>query len=191
VDRARAPESWSAVNQAISFITLIGPSGDAGDYDIWSYSLTDKKETPLITIPKSAQSGSRYSPDGRWIAYESNESGRAEIYVEAVPRTGQRFQISKTGGARPVWSPDMSKLYFDNNASPTRMLAVSVRTQPAFSSTEPQTLPVTGFVQPSGTIRRQFDITTDGRQFLMTFPPAPVAAQIEIIPNWFEQLKAR
>ncbi len=50
-DRARAPESWSTVNQAISFITLIGPSGDAGDYDIWTYSLQDKKATPLITIP--------------------------------------------------------------------------------------------------------------------------------------------
>jgi len=191
-DRARAPESWSAVNQAISFITLIGPSGDAGDYDIWSYSLTEKKESPLITIPKSAQSGSRYSPDGRWIAYESNESGRAEIYVEAVPRTGQRFQISKTGGARPVWAPDMSKLYFDNNSgNPTSMLSVNVRTQPAFSSTEPENLPVTGFVQPSGTIRRQFDITSDGRQFLMTFPSAPVPLQVEIITNWFEQLKAR
>jgi len=192
VDRARAPESWSAVNQAISFITLVGPSGDAGDYDIWSYSLTEKKESPLIVVPNSAQSGSRFSPDGRWIAYESNESGRAEVFVESVPRTSQRFQISKTGGARPVWAPDMSKLYFDNNAgNAVRMLSVNVRTQPAFSASEPEALPITGFVQPSGTIRRQFDITADGRQFLMTFPTAAAAPQVEIISNWFEQLKAR
>src|SRR5262249_30090649 len=72
VDRARAPEFWSAPNQLISFITLLGPSGDRGDYDIWTYSLREKKATPLIAIPRSAQSGSRFSPDGKWIAYESN-----------------------------------------------------------------------------------------------------------------------
>jgi len=115
VDRARAPEHWSAVNQVFSFITLVGPSGDGGDYDIWTYSPQTKKATPLIVLPPSAQSGSRFSPDGKWIAYESNESGRAEIYVEPLPRTGQRFRITKNGGSRPLWSLDSSKLYFDNN----------------------------------------------------------------------------
>ena len=191
-DRARAPESWS-INQLVTFITLVGPSGDAGDYDIWTYSFQDRKASPLVVIPPSAQSGSRLSPDGRWLAYESNESGRAQVYVEPMPRNGQRFQISKTGGARPLWALDMSKLYFDNNAGTgaARMLSVNVRTQPGFSATDPETLPMTGFIQPSGTIRRQFDITPDGKQFLMTFPPVPVAPQIEIVPNWFDQMKAR
>jgi serine/threonine-protein kinase len=169
-DRARAPESWAADNQSFTFITLVGPAGDAGDYDIWSYSIRDKKASPLIVIPKSAQSGSRLSPDGRWIAYESNESGRAQIYVEPLPRTGQRFQISKTGGARPLWAPDMSKLYFDNNAgSATRIISVGVQTKPTFSWGEPLTLPIKDFLQPSGTYRRQYDLTPDGKQFLIVF----------------------
>jgi Tol biopolymer transport system component len=63
-DRARAPESWSVVHNAVSFITLVGPSGDAGDYDIWTYSFKDKKASPHIVIPPSAQSGSRFSPSG-------------------------------------------------------------------------------------------------------------------------------
>ena len=171
VDRARAPEHWSAVNQEFSFITLVGPSGDGGDYDIWTYSPQTKKAAPLIELPPSAQSGSRFSPDGKWIAYESNETGKAEIYVEPLPRTGQRFRITKNGGSRPLWALDGSKLYFDNNSgNPTRMFSVNIRWQPSFSSSDPEPMPITGFIQPSGTYRRQFDITPDGRQFLMVFP---------------------
>jgi serine/threonine-protein kinase len=191
-DRARAPESWAADNQFFTYITLVGPSGDGGDYDIWSYSLKDKKASPLIVIPPSAQSGSRLSPDGRWIAYESNESGRAEVYVEPLPRTGQRFQITKTGGARPLWAPDMSKLYLDNaSGNAMRMFSVAIRTQPAFSSAEPEPLPITGFVQPPGTYRRQYDMTSDGKQFLLMFPSAPMPPQIEIVPNALDPLKPR
>jgi len=171
VDRARAPEHWSAVNQEFSFITLVGPSGDGGDYDIWTYSPQTKKAAPLIVLPPSAQSGSRFSPDGKWIAYESNETGRAEVWVEPLPRTGQRYRITKNGGSRPLWSSDSSKLYFDNNSgNPTRMFSVNIRWQPAFTSSDPEPMPVTGFIQPSGTYRRQFDITPDGHQFLMVFP---------------------
>jgi len=192
VDRARAPESWSATRQEISFITLIGPAGDAGDYDISSYSLKDKKATPLIAIPVSAQSGSRFSPDGNWIAYESNESGRAEIYVEPLPRSGQRFQITKTGGSRPVWAPDGSRLYFDNNAgNDVKLQYVNVQTKPNFTWSDLQTLPISGFVQPQGTLRRQFDITPDGKQFLVTFPAEQPSLRIEVIANGFPQLKQK
>jgi Tol biopolymer transport system component len=171
VDRARAPESWSAVNQAFSFITLVGPAGDAGDYDIWTYSLQSRKAAPLIVIAPSAQSGSRFSPDGKWMAYESNETGRAEVYVEPYPRTGKRYQITRTGGSRPLWALDSSKIYFDNNAgNSVQMFSSNVRTQPEFTFTNPQPLPVSGFTQPTGTYRRQYDITPDGKQFLMTFP---------------------
>jgi eukaryotic-like serine/threonine-protein kinase len=147
-DRARAPESWAPDNQSFTYITLVGPAGDAGDYDIWSYSIRDKKASPLIVVPNSAQSGSRLSPDEKWIAYESNETGRAEVWVEPLPRSGQRFQVTTTGGARPVWAPDMSKLYFDNNSgNAVRIISVNIRTQPAFSFSDPQTLPMTGFVR--------------------------------------------
>jgi serine/threonine-protein kinase len=188
-ERARAPESWAADNQSFTYITLLGPSGDAGDYDIWTYSIRDKKSGPLITIPMSAQSGSRLSPDGKWIAYESNETGRAEVFVEPLPRSGQRFQVSKSGGARPLWAPDMSKLYFDNNAG--SILSVGVRMQPSFTWSDPEALPIKDFVQPSGTIRRQYDITPDGKQFMMMIQLPGVPPQIEITNNWFDQLKPR
>jgi Tol biopolymer transport system component len=191
VERARAPESWAKDNRSFTFITLVGPSGDGGDYDIASYSIRDKQATPLIAIPKSAQSGSRLSPDGRWIAYESNESGRAEVFAEPLPGTGQRYQVSKTGGARPIWANDMSKIYFDNNSADMRMVSVDVRTQPAFTLGEPVTLPTKGFIQPTGTIRRQYDITPDGTQFLMMFPTQATLPRVEILSNWQALLKMR
>jgi Tol biopolymer transport system component len=169
VDRARAPESWAADNQSFTYITLVGPAGDLGDYDIWRYSIRDKKASPLIEVPRSAQSGSRLSPDGRWIAYESNETGRAEVWVEPLPRTGQRFQITKNGGARPLWAPDMSKLYFDNNSGTLRIISVGIQTRPTFTWTEPVTLPIKDFMQPTGTYRRQYDLTQDGKQFLIVY----------------------
>jgi serine/threonine-protein kinase len=125
------------------------------------------------------------------MAYESNESGRAEVFVEPYPRTGQRFPITKDGGSRPVWALDMSRLYFDDNSGNGQLFAVNIRTQPTFTSTAPQRLPISGFVQPRGTYRRQFDITPDGQQFLVMFPSTPMPPQIEIVTNWFDQLRRR
>jgi serine/threonine-protein kinase len=184
---ARAPEYWSALHQTISYITLDGPAGDMGDYDIWGYSFVEKKEKPLLVIPKSAQSGSRLSPDGRWIAYESNETGRAEIYVEPFPRTGVRHQISKNGGSRPIFSPDGTRLFFDNNGGPAvQLFATTIQTQPSFTFTEPAPMPIKGFVQAMGTNRRQWDITPDGRQFVTTINSGLTPARIEIVTDWLK-----
>ena len=67
--------------------------------------------------PTTAQMSSRFSPDGKWLAYQSNETGRYEVYVEPFPRTGARTQISDGGGERPVWSPDGREIFFDREAT--------------------------------------------------------------------------
>jgi Tol biopolymer transport system component len=92
---ARAPESWSTALGLVSYITLSG----GGDYDIWTLSPLDRSQRALIAEPMSAQMGSRFSPDGAWIAYQSNETGRFEVYVEPFPRTGVRVRISDAGAA--------------------------------------------------------------------------------------------
>mgnify|MGYP006160602323 CR=1 FL=1 len=97
---ARAPESWFPGGDIFSYITL----KDGGDYDLWSYSFRDRTARALVALPTSAQLSSRISPDGRWIAYESNESGRPEIYVRDFPLTDRKVRISTGGGtdaARP------------------------------------------------------------------------------------------
>ena len=155
----RAPESWSAQNQMFSFITL------SNYYSIWTYSLKDKKVTPLIDTPGVTQHSSRFSPDGTWIAYTSVETGRFEVFVQPFPRTGAKFQITKQGGGHALWSPDGKELFFDNNQ---QLFTVSVQTKPTFSTGAPAPLPIRGFIQ--GNARRQYDLMPDGKQFLMMFP---------------------
>jgi hypothetical protein len=157
---ARAPESWSPQLQAFSFITFKN-----GDYDVWTYSLNERKATPLVEIAGSSQHSSRFSPDGRWVAYASNETSKFEVYVQPVPTTGAKFLVSKNGGGHPLWSPDGRELFYDSGG---RLFSVAIRTEPRFESDDPAPLPITGFIQ--GGARRQYDVMPDGKHFLMMFP---------------------
>jgi Tol biopolymer transport system component len=182
VDPARAPESWSVTNQLLSFITLKTSAG--ADYDIWIYSLRDKKAQPLIEIPGTVQHSSKFSPDGKWIAYVSNESGQYEVYVQPYPTTGKTFRISAEGGYHPLWSPDETKLYFDND---NKLFSVAVRTEPSFTAGSPMPMPVEGFQGGGANTRRRYDMMADGKQFVMLFQKT----QIQIVPAWFSGVRGR
>ena len=111
-DTARAPESWSAALGLVSYITLTGGT----DYDMWAFSPDDRSNRAIVSKPSTAQMGSRFSLDGKWLAYQSNETGRHEIYVEPFPRTGTH-EVSDAGGERPVWSPDGREIVYDSDAT--------------------------------------------------------------------------
>lgn len=183
VDPARAPESWSRRDELLSFITL--KTGATADYDIWTYSPRERKARPAIEVPGSAQHSSRFSPDGRHLAYVSNESGDYEVYVQPFPATGAKYRISSGGGLHPVWSPDGRRLYFDRGE---RLFAVSVETAPSFRSAAPEAMPIAGFLAGAVNTRRRYDMTPDGRAFLMMFPPP---RQITIVPAWADDIRAR
>jgi eukaryotic-like serine/threonine-protein kinase len=156
----RAPESWSSRLQRFSFITI----KEGGDYDLWTYSLNEKRATAFAAVPGSPQHSSSFSPDGRWIAYVSAETGRLEVYVQSFPGPGPKIQVTKTGGGHPLWAPDQRELFFDNAG---QVFAVEIGTEPNLTVAEPKGLPIKGFVQ--GPLRRQYDLTPDGKQFLMLF----------------------
>jgi Tol biopolymer transport system component len=157
---ARAPESWSTALGLVSYITLTGTA----DYDVWAFSPADRATRTILAEPTTAQMGSRFSPDGKWIAYQSNESGRHEIYVENFPRSGTRVKISDAGGERPVWSPDGREIFYDKDG----VLFVSAITSTApLTARPPVALPIKGFVQATG--RRLWDLSPDGTRFLMMF----------------------
>jgi len=175
VDPARAPESWSASSGLLSFITLKNNAG--ADYDIWTYSLRDKKAQPVIEIPGTVQHSSKFSPDGKWLAYVSNETGSYEVYVQPYPTTGEKFKISSNGGYHPMWSPDGSKLYFDND---NQMFVTTIQTQPTFKAGTAVLTPLEGFQGGGPNTRRRYDMTADGKQFVMLFQKL----EIQIVPDW-------
>ena len=97
--------------------------------------------------------------------YQANDSGAYEVYVEPFPRTGVRTRVSSAGGQRPVWSPDGREIFYDLDNT---LYAVSVHTDPRLEIGMATPLPIKGFIQ--GTGRRVWDITPDGKQFLVMFP---------------------
>jgi serine/threonine-protein kinase len=159
----RAPEGWYKGGLLV-FITRKG----AHDYGISQMDLATRKVSRLVDIEGSDQHSSRISPDGRWIAYSSTETGRQEVWIEPLPQTGKRFQLTRDGGRHPVWSPDGKKLYFDQGGRMYR-LDVSVAGE-ALQASAPTPLPIEGFQQ--GDLRRQYDLMPDGKAFLMLFPTA-------------------
>lgn len=158
----RGVEGWYDNDQLV-FITLAGED----DYGISMLDLDTKKVTRLVDLPGSAQHSSQISPDGRWIAYASTETGRQEVWVEPLPRTGRRFQLTRQGGRHPQWAPDGSKVYFDDASGQLFQLDVHVAGG-EIRSGEARVLPIRGFQQ--GEMRRQYDLTPDGRGFVMLFP---------------------
>jgi Tol biopolymer transport system component len=118
-----------------------------------------------VDFPSSAQHSSSTSPDGKWMAYASNETGRYEVWLEPLPRSGARLQVTRDGGSHPLWAPDGQALYFDRDH---QMFRLTLNTQDMASIGEPAPLPIKGFAQAE--YRRQFDLMPDGRQFLVLVP---------------------
>jgi Tol biopolymer transport system component len=157
----RAAEGWNAGATQLRFLTLKGNR----DYGISLFDMKSRSVTRLVDWPDSAQHSSSMSPDGKWMAYASNETGRYEVWIEPFPLSGARLQVTRDGGSHPLWAPDGRSLYFDRDH---QMFQIAVNTQDVASVGEPTPLPIKGFAQAE--YRRQFDLMPGGRQFLMLFP---------------------
>ena len=132
-----------------------------------------------------------FSADGSLLAYMSNETGRDEVYVQPFSVTGPRWkrQVSVGGGAEPVWAPDSRDLFYRNG---DKMMAVAIETEPELSVGTPRTLFEGRFLPvPSGAAPgSSYDISPDGERFLMIKREQDlVPTQINVILNWFEELK--
>jgi serine/threonine-protein kinase len=168
------------------------------DDDLWILPLIgDHTPKPLIAATL-AQYEAAFSPDGRWIVYTSAESGHAEIYVQPFPPViGVKHQITTTGGHYPLWSPDGKQIfYYGPTVPPRSLISLDVRTEPTFAFANPTKLPIDLIDRVPVENVRPYDITPDGKQFLITTSGAEpteksARPQFRITLNWFEELKQR
>ena len=158
---ARSAEGWNAGGAVLRFLTL----GANGDYGISLLDMSSRTVTTLIDLPRSAQHSSAVSPDGRWIAYASNETGRYEVWLEPLPRTTVRYRLTSTGGSHPLWFPDGRSISFDRDR---QLFHLALNLDGPAPVGAPRALPVTGFAQAE--FRRQYDMMPNGRQFIMLMP---------------------
>jgi Tol biopolymer transport system component len=122
------PSSFSPDGQLLVFTDANPSTG----FDIWILRLNDRKTQPFIQASYN-QGGARFSPDGHWLAYISDESGRYEVYVQPYPGPGGKYQISTEGGTEPVWNRNGKELFY---RSGDKMMTVEVTTQPNFLGRE-------------------------------------------------------
>ncbi len=180
------PKSWSADGKAMVLTEGLNP--DSG-VDIWILKLDgDRKPEPFLNSSYN-EIHPIFSPDGRWIAYATDESGRDEVYVRPYPGPGDIIPISTDGGREPVWSPDGKTLYY-RDASGNKMMAVSFISEPELRVGEPKLLFEGKYLggPPWG---RNYDIAPDGTRFIMITDEGQIvkSTQINVILSWSEELK--
>jgi serine/threonine-protein kinase len=177
------PGSWSSDGNTLAFVDFHPETGD----DIALLDVQSKRVTQFLNS-KYSEWYPEFSPDGRWMAYSSDESGRQEIYVRPFPGPGMRQQVTIEGGSEPLWARNGRQLFFRRE---DQVWAVDVRTDGVFVAGKPRLL----FEKP-GCVRtypiRAYDLSLDSQRFLMVrfenWKPTPVTEMILIL-NWFEELK--
>ena len=153
--------------------------------DLWVLPLRgERKPIPFIKT-NYMETSARFSPDGHWVAYASNESGNYEIYVQSFPTPGQAIRISSEGGIDPRWRRDGRELYFISSDS--RLMATDVKTEGSFTASVPK--PLFRFSGTTQTNRRSYWPSPDGGRFLVMKMSDDSAAQIQVTLSWTEALR--
>ena len=175
------PMSWSPDGSTLAF----HERKPDGERDIWVVS-PGGDPVPFLLTPFDERSP-RFSPDGKWLAYVSDESGRNDVYVQPFPGPGPKWLVSTDGGIDPVWSKDGRELFYRHD---DQLMAVSVAAAREFSADRPRRLFEIRF--DAGDNGPNYDVSPDGKWFVMPRSdrgPAPV--ELHLVLNWFREVTAR
>ena len=181
---AASSSSVSPDGQTLAFYA----PGPTTSMVIWVVPLEGERKPEPFLQTRFTEAAPMFSPDGRWLAYSSNESGRNEVYVQPFPGPGGKWLISAEGGREPAWARNGRELFYRNG---NKMMAVDITTEPTFRAGTRRML----FERPnyvSGT-RADYDISPDGQRFLMlkaSEQQEVALTQIHVVLNWFEELRA-
>ena len=177
--QSSSPLDWSPDGQWLLYRQTSAATG----HDLWVYAAGDRKSTPFLQTPAN-ESLAVFSPDSRWVAYVSDESGRSEVYVRPFPGPGTRTPVSIDGGTAPLWSRDGRELFF---ARGDTLFTVPVSPGPTFRSGAVRRL----FSGPYGfdDVYLNYDAAPDGQHFVMPRSRVDSAPrQLELVLNWFDEL---
>mgnify|MGYP001579364499 FL=1 len=210
--RLQVPEQWAVMStaangagnvEAISaaviprgFVSSISADGehilvdggnDSGADDVYLVDTKERSVKPLLNS-RYVERAAVFSPDARYIAYVSEASGRAEVYVQSYPEAKERRQISTEGGSDPAWSRDGKELFF---RSDRKIMVVDVIAEPNFSAGRPRTLFETRYPSRGSSGLTNYDVAPDGKHFVMVRERSTLGgATINIVVNWLQVLEA-
>ena len=162
--------------------------GDERDFDLWLLNLTGDHKTSPLLVSDYHTMFPQISPDGRHIAYTSDESGRAEIYVQSFPALGNKQLVSVDGGEEAHWSRDGRQLFYRQG---DKMMAVDMQAGSPIQEHAPRLLFEGTF--PRSSFWTNYDVSRDGQRFLMLkeIDEARVSQKLRVVLNWTEELKRR
>ncbi len=203
-DRSRPEERVTMVGAQQSAVS-VSPDGRYLAYnqmepgtgsDVWVVPLQgdDREPRPFVKT-KFGEASPKFSPDGKWVAYCSNESGKAQVYVQPWPGPGPKIQLSSEGGADPLWNRRGHEIFYRNA---DKMMVVPVSTAGGFQAGKPSLLwdghyshGMSSSCGPPGISSANYDVTADGQRFLMVKDNDQdvYATSIIVIVNWTEELK--
>jgi Tol biopolymer transport system component len=178
------PTSWSSDGKFLAYWAV----GSATGRDIWIAPLTGEGKPQPFLQTKFNEMQARFSPDSRWIAYQSEESGRYEVYVQPFPGPGGKWQISTNGGTTPVWAQNGRELFYMSSGN---FMSVGVTTQPTFSASNPRIIADYPPFLMGRLSNGAYDVSPDGQRFLFVRanvengPPD----EVRVVLNWTEELK--
>ena len=171
------PQSWSPDGGSLALEYRTGEN-----IDIWILPIGGEPERFIATAANEGQP--RFSPDGRYLAYVSDESGRNEVQVQSYPDLGDKWTVSTDGGTRPEWARDGRELFYRSQG---HLMVVEVGTEPSFSAGTPRVLldaqQLAAYTEP-------FDVSPDGQRFLFVEDVSlSQKRSLVVILNWTEELK--
>ncbi len=144
------------------------------------------KPQVFLATPFS-ESGAQFSPDGRWVAYVSDESGRSEVYLRPFSGPGGKIQVSTDGGGEPLWSPDGRTLFYRNGS---RFMAAEITDRPARSSGKPRLLFEKSFIGSGITDQSSYAVSRDARRLFMVERPEAESqpVRLRVVRGWSSEL---
>jgi hypothetical protein len=181
-DKEQWPSSWSSDGRTLIF------TQDEPMPDIWMISMDQPRtSSPIVQLP-GYQTSSRISPDGRWLAYGSEESGQSEVFVTSLPNAAGKWQVSSGGGTQPVWARSGLELFYVNG---DQLMVTAVDAHSGFAASKPALLfqggPLVG-IEGDAT----YDVSLDGQRFVMIRTSGErLTNQVNVVLGWTDELARR